>query len=238
MGARRAGAAEGGTRPRRMGRPPMADREAVIAAALGIGFSGLSMPAVGERLGVSHSTLYRYFPSRDALAAAAADHAVRAIEWPEAGDDWRAFLDATAWAHWSLHAANPGLAKEITALRLTCPALVDRDNRTGVVLLGFGFAPRDAALIVDMLAELVIQAFLAVPPAPRSGDGGEDARGGSGEQSVDAVQRRRRELIEPWMSAFDPRLGHVLAEAVAGPPADWFERKLNLFLLGVAALPH
>ncbi|MFD0628582.1 LLM class flavin-dependent oxidoreductase [Streptomyces sanglieri] len=214
----------------------MADQEAVIDAALSIGFSGLSMSAVAERLGISHSTLYRYFPSRDALAAAAADHAVRAIEWPEPGDDSRAFLIATAWAHWRLHAANPGLAKEITALRLTGPALVDRDNRTGVALLGFGFAPQDAALIVDMLAELVNQAFLAVPPARQGGEGDGAARNEAGGRPVDAVQRRRREPIEPWMSAFDPRLRAVLAEAVAGPSADWFERKLNLFLLGVAAL--
>ncbi|MEU8872178.1 helix-turn-helix domain-containing protein [Streptomyces javensis] len=237
MGARRVEPAGAGARPRRMGRPPMADQEAVIGAALGIGFSGLSMSAVAERLGVSHSTLYRYFPSRDALAAAAADHAVRAIEWPEPGDDWRAFLTATAWAHWRLHVANPGLAKEITALRLTGPALVDRDNRTGVALLRFGFVPQDAALIVDMLAELVIQAFLAVPPV-REGGGGAAAPGAADGQTVDAVQSRRRELIEPWLGAFDPRLRDVLAEAVSGPSADWFERKLNLFLLGVASLPR
>ncbi|MFJ6806020.1 helix-turn-helix domain-containing protein [Streptomyces anulatus] len=99
MSTRDTGASTRGSRPRRMGRPPMADREAIIAAALGIGFARLTMPAVAERLGISHSTLYRYFPSRDALAAAAADHAVDAIEWPEPEDDWRAFLTATAWAH-------------------------------------------------------------------------------------------------------------------------------------------
>ncbi|MFI1012563.1 TetR/AcrR family transcriptional regulator [Streptomyces sp. NPDC020965] len=220
-----------GSRPRRMGRPPMADREAIIGAALSIGFARLTMPAVAEHLGISHSTLYRYFPSRDALAAAAADHAVRAIEWPVPEEDWRAFLTATAWAHWRLYAARPGLAQEITALRLTGPALVQRDNRTGIALLDAGFSPEDSVLIMDMLAELVTQAFLAVLPL-----GSDDSTTESDEATaaIDSVRRRRRELIGPWMDTFDSRLRGVLADAVSGSPAAWFERKLELFLDGVA----
>ncbi|MFD3642442.1 MULTISPECIES: TetR family transcriptional regulator [Streptomyces] len=252
MSARDTGASTRSSRPRRMGRPPMADREAIIAAALGIGFARLTMPAVAERLGISHSTLYRYFPSRDALAAAAADRAVDAIEWPEPDDDWRAFLTATAWAHWRLFAAHPGLAQEVTALRLTGPGLVGRENRTGVALLGYGFSAEDSVLIMDMLAELVTQAFLAVLPqgsddGEPGGDPGSSGGSGPGGESgpddgsdsgagaaIEAARRRRRELIGPWMHTFDPRLRGVLADAVAGSPAAWFERKLGLFLDGVA----
>ncbi|MEV7870641.1 helix-turn-helix domain-containing protein [Streptomyces sp. NPDC088124] len=214
-----------------MGRPPMADREAIIGAALSLGFARLTMPAVAERLGISHSTLYRYFASRDALAAAAADHAVHAIEWPEPEENWRDFLTATAWAHWRLYAARPGLAQEITALRLTGPALVGRDNRTGVALLDYGFSPEDSVLVMDMLAELVTQAFLAV--LPQGSDGSESDDGAAA--AIEAVRRRRRELIGPWMHTFDSRLRGVLGEAVAGSPAAWFEHKLDLFLDGVAA---
>ncbi|MEU4177372.1 helix-turn-helix domain-containing protein [Streptomyces sp. NPDC026589] len=217
----------------------MADREAIIAAALGIGFARLTMPAVAERLGISHSTLYRYFPSRDALAAAAADRAVDAIAWPEPEDDWRAFLTATAWAHWRLFAAHPGLAQEVTALRLTGPGLVGRENRTGVALLGYGFSADDSVLIMDMLAELVTQAFLAV--LPQGGDGGPESADGSdggAAAAIEAVRERRRQLIGPWMHTFDPRLRGVLAAAVAGSPAAWFERKLDLFLDGVAVRRH
>lgn len=134
-----------------------------MRAALEIGFSRLTVSAVGERLGISHSTLYRYFKSRDDLAAAAIDHAVETIEWPLPVDGWRSFLDETAWAHWRLHDAHPGLAREITALRLTSPALVRRDNETGVHLMGFGFSAEVAMLVVDMLAELVVQEFLVAP---------------------------------------------------------------------------
>lgn len=224
MGSRRGKTTDDGKAAVRMGRPPLVDREAIIRAALEIGFSRLTMPAVGQRLGISHSTLYRYFRSRDDLAAAAVDQAVNAIEWPEPGDDWRAYLTETAWAHWRLYSAHIGLAREITALRVIGLALVKRDNQTGVHLLEYGFDPADAVLVVDMLAELVTQAFLA---APEQADGADDA--------VDLLQRRRQELIGPWIDQYDPRLQEVLAGAVSGPTATWFERKLALFLDGAAA---
>jgi AcrR family transcriptional regulator len=203
-----------------MGRPPFADREAIVAAALEIGLAELTMPAVAKRLGTSHSTLYGYFRSRDELATAAVDHAVEAIEWPEPGPDWRAFLAATARAHWRLYSSHPGLAQEIITLRLTSAALVRRYNRTGVALLDYGFDSQDATLIMDMIAELVVQAFI----------------GGTGEaraQASSTPQARRRELIKPWLDSYDPRLRARLIEAVTGPPEAWFERKLELFLDGV-----
>ncbi|WP_431868044.1 hypothetical protein [Nocardiopsis eucommiae] len=48
------------------------------------------------------------------------------------------------------------------------------------------------------------------------------------------AQRRRRELTEPWWDLYDERLREPLAEAMSGPPSAWFERKLALFLDGVA----
>lgn len=212
----------GAAKAARMGRPPVADRATILRAALEIGFSKLTMSAVGERLGISHSTLYRYFANRDDLAAAAVDQAVEAIDWPVPVEGWREFLTETARAHWRLHSAHPGLAREIMTLRLTSPALVRRDNDTGVHLLGFGFEPADAMLVVDMLAELVVQEFLALPA--------ED-----GDALLEASQRRRRELVEPWLDHYDARLRPVLVEAVSGPATSWFDRKLALFLDGVAA---
>lgn len=217
--------------PARMGRPPVVDRETIVRTSLEIGFSRLTMSAVGTRLGISHSTLYGYFRNRDELIAAAIEHVVDAIEWPEPGADWREFLITTARAHWRLYAAHPGLAREITALRLTGPALVRRDNQTGVRLLRYGFRPVDAVLVVDMLAELVAQAFLAAPQ--QAGDSGGT---GGGADALGEIQRRRRELTEPWLDLYDERLRAELADAVTGSVEAWFERKLALFLDGVAAL--
>lgn len=231
MSARSGPAPRGADSAPRMGRPPSADREAIVQAAVEIGFARLTMTAVGKRVGVSHSTLYHYFGNRRELAAAAVDHAVNAIDWPVPGEDWRAYLTSTAWAHWELYTAHPGLAKEITALRITAPALVRRDSQTGLALLGLGFAPRDAMLVVDMLAELVTQAFLGSPPEKEDTARAEQ----TADAFLEAAQQRRRELTAPWMDLYDARLREVLVEAVSGPPAAWFERKLDLFLDGVAA---
>lgn len=222
MGGRDRRRAIDGSGSSRMGRPPVADRDAIVAAALEIGLAEFTMTAVAKRLGTSHSTLYGYFRSRDELAVAAVDHAVDTVEWPEAADDWRAFLAATAWAHWRLYTSHPGLAEEIISLRLTSAALVRRYNRTGVALLGFGFGDQDATLIMDMVAELVVQAFVGA------------AQSEPGTQASHGRQRRRRELIEPWLDTYDQRLRAVLASSVSGPPEAWFERKLELFLDGVA----
>lgn len=235
MGARSGPAARGASSTARMGRPPSADRETIVRAAVETGFARLTMAAVGKRVGVSHSTLYYYFRGRQELAAAAVDHAVNAIDWPLPGEDWRTYLTSTAWAHWELYTNHPGLAKEITALRITAPALVRRDNRTGLALLGLGFEPDDAMLVVDMLAELVTQGFLgSVPEADTS-----DEPEGDAGTFLEAAQRRRRELTEPWLELYDERLREVLSEAVSDPPSRWFERKLTLFLDGVATrCPH
>ncbi|MFE3722605.1 TetR/AcrR family transcriptional regulator, partial [Streptomyces cyaneofuscatus] len=56
---------------RRPGRAPSLTRDAVADAALAEGVAVFSMPGVAARLGVSHSTLYRYVDSRDDLVRAA-----------------------------------------------------------------------------------------------------------------------------------------------------------------------
>ncbi|MFE3962165.1 TetR/AcrR family transcriptional regulator, partial [Streptomyces cyaneofuscatus] len=60
---------------RRPGRAPSLTRDAVADAALAEGVAVFSMPGVAARLGVSHSTLYRYVDSRDDLVRAAVGRA-------------------------------------------------------------------------------------------------------------------------------------------------------------------
>src|SRR5215831_16112086 len=71
-----------GRRPRKRGRPRVRGlaerrREEILAAATGIfarlGYPGTDLQAVADRLGVGKGTVYRYFPSKEALFLAAAD---------------------------------------------------------------------------------------------------------------------------------------------------------------------
>lgn len=52
----------------------------------------LSMADIAQALGVSAMSLYKYFPNKEALLAAVADHAFSFLELPVAGEDWRAYL--------------------------------------------------------------------------------------------------------------------------------------------------
>ena len=65
---------------RKPGPPASLTRDDVARAALAEGVLTMSMPAVARRLGVSHSTLYRYVHDRDDLVLAALDLAVREFE--------------------------------------------------------------------------------------------------------------------------------------------------------------
>jgi len=88
--------------------------------------------------------------------------------------DWRSFLSALARSYWDLYQGHPGLAAEVPTLRTTSQAMVALTDRSAVALLNFDFDPEQAILVVDMLAELVTQAFLGASTSqahaePRTG---------------------------------------------------------------------
>lgn len=83
-------------RGRARGRPATLSHQAIIDCALLTlerhEADDLSMADIAHGLGVSTMSLYKYFPNREALLAAVADHAFSFLALPEAGDDWRAYL--------------------------------------------------------------------------------------------------------------------------------------------------
>ncbi|WP_173139046.1 TetR/AcrR family transcriptional regulator [Kibdelosporangium persicum] len=223
-----------------MGRPALVDREAIVRAAIEIGFDRLTMSAVGSHLGVAHSTLYRYFGSRDALASAAIDHCVDSVQWPEPCKDWREFLTATAWSFWTLYEVHRGLALEVSTLRTTSEALVVVTNRSALALLDSGFDADDAILVIDMLGELVTQAFLGATSAPEPTVSGASAADGQPHtvSVVDGVRQRRVELMRPWLDAYAAPLRDAFAEIILRPPVHQFEKKLGILLDGVRSLAN
>ncbi|MEP6658405.1 MAG: helix-turn-helix domain-containing protein, partial [Acidimicrobiales bacterium] len=77
----------------------------------------LSVPAVARRSGVSLATIYRYFPTKDQLLAAAADEpsrqALTAVPEPRPGDDDFATFQR---AMWTSFASNlPLLRHQVTS---------------------------------------------------------------------------------------------------------------------------
>jgi AcrR family transcriptional regulator len=74
---------------RRRGRPPVAGlpelrREQILAVATELfekrGYPGTDLQRVADRLGVGKGTVYRYFPTKEALFLAAADRGMRLLQ--------------------------------------------------------------------------------------------------------------------------------------------------------------
>lgn len=85
--------------PKRIGRPPRIDREAIAQAVLEIGFDDVTMKRTAQHLGVSVPGLYHYVRGKDDLVRLAAGYSLSRIRLPEhTGQDWETWL--RDWAHY------------------------------------------------------------------------------------------------------------------------------------------
>ncbi|WP_435132401.1 TetR/AcrR family transcriptional regulator [Actinacidiphila sp. bgisy144] len=210
----------------RLGRPPQVDREAIVRAAVTVGFGRLGMSTVAQRLGTKHSTLYRYFATRDDLVAATVDAVVAAADWPEPTGSWRQDLAAHAWATYRLLERHPGLAGHIVSLRGNSEAYGKVNGRVVSRLVDAGFRAESAILAHDVVHEQVLMFFLA---GQGSGDDGEAT-------TPQRAAELRREQLPDALEEIDPRLREALAGIVRGEPERWFARKLDVLLDGLAPL--
>jgi TetR/AcrR family transcriptional regulator, tetracycline repressor protein len=204
-------------RLRRAGRPSRVGRDSIVSAAVEVGFQEISVSAVARHLGVKHSTLYRYFGSKDELVAAAVDSVVARAPWPEPTAGWRHYLKATARVLFRLLQSHPGLAAHIAALSGELGEFRRVRGRAAQTLHAMGFSAEDAVIAQDMANEQVLLFFRAVrsggtaPGFPRSG--GPD---------------RPSDLI--------PQVADAFQHEDAGPPEECFARKLDVLLDGLAAM--
>ncbi|GIH99224.1 hypothetical protein Pta02_12330 [Planobispora takensis] len=190
----------------------------IADAALAVGFGNLTLTTVAERLSASHSALYRHVADREDLVAAAVDRVIQLAEWPEPGDDWRAYLSAQGWTVWRLLEAHPGLDRELLALTRIPRGLMARFGAAVQGLVGHGFTLEAAFLAADTVYDLAVsQSALA---------GQLDAP--AGESTV------RADTAGDLADVAGPGIAPLLREALADPSHVWFTRKLELVLDGVA----
>jgi AcrR family transcriptional regulator len=183
-------------------------RDDVARAALAEGLSNLSMPTVARRLGVSHSTLYRYVHDRDDLLLAALDLALREFDWPDADLGWREAMISFADALWRFLERHPGMAEAALMVPSMPGKALGIADQYVVRLRAEGLSSRDAVIAVDLVADLTIAAEIGVRRMSRVFD---TPRG----------RRSLRELYEgPDASRFERR--------------GWLDDKLVLVLDGLA----
>lgn len=97
------------------GRPPRLSRERIVDAALQGGVATLTMRELAARLGVSHSSLYRWVADRDGVLDLVSEAMVeRVLPEDEPGaDTWRDWLVRLARAMHDEFLAVPGYAPHV-----------------------------------------------------------------------------------------------------------------------------
>ncbi|ODU05410.1 MAG: hypothetical protein ABS81_07630 [Pseudonocardia sp. SCN 72-86] len=204
---------------RRPGRPPSLTREQVARAALAEGFDTLSMPSVARRLGVSHSTLYRYVDSRSDLLVAALEIAVAEHEWPSPELGWRPLLQAFADALWRMVEARPGMAEAIYTMTSLPPQVMELLGAYGARLRAEGFVSRDAVVALDFLVDLVFSTAIAM-------------RGLDTLEETPDGPRTRRDLHRDSLRSLAD-VSPEIDEDATWSGRGWFHDKLDIMLDGL-----
>ena len=100
---------------RRGGRPALISREKILEAAAQLPLDDVTMSAVAARLGVTHASLYKYFPSRAALVAAVLMDLGERIEVPDPAtmpwQEWVVEAGLRCRDHMAAHLGATGLLR-------------------------------------------------------------------------------------------------------------------------------
>jgi len=192
----------------------------VVRAALAEGLDPLSMSAVARRLGVSHSTLYRYVEDRNALLVAAVDLAVREWAWPPADLPWRELLEGFTESLWDFLEAHAGMAPAIWRIAGVPPAILELASTYTAALEAAGLSQRDSVLAYDFIADLAIAQSMAMKGL---------------DETVETEQgpRSRREVHQASLSGI---LGDhpALTDPRTWTGRGWLDQKVELLLDGLA----
>ncbi|MFV0429563.1 MAG: TetR/AcrR family transcriptional regulator [Arachnia sp.] len=212
----------------RMGRPPVLTREAIARAVIDVGFTNLTVAAVRDRLGVGHTTLYRYTADRDELVRIGLGHLLQHADWPSRDGTWRDVLTRHALTLWQLWEAHPGSATEAArgVLPLTGMRLIED---LCAILLRQGFTPATAILACDIVFDMVTDNRRDIEDRHSTGSGA-------------GLEQREAAAHPHWApSSTDPgatederqAIRLAVAEARAADPLEWFTSKLRVALDGV-----
>lgn len=204
---------------RRPGPAPRLSREAVADAALDLGFDGLTLIAVGEHLGVSHAALYRHVRDRDDLVRAAAERLAERHPPPPPAGHWPETLVRGADAFWELLRSTPGFVDATLVTRAAREPLAAHGTALTRALTAHGFAPDLAVLAADSVLDLARD---AARTAARLAD-------------ADPAALRAR-MTTRWPDPDDTAVRETIVGALLGDPADWFHRKLDVVVRGIATL--
>lgn len=211
--------------PRR-GRPPKITRDQIIDAVLASGFSGLTIPALAQRLGVTTMTIYRHAATRSELLAMAWEKVLERHTWPDCDGPWRRLLHEHATTLWDLLADHPGAAIELSSAVLPS-RMINLYDDLSTALVDQGFAVFDAILAVDTIIDLTIDHRRGIETLMQTVDN---------DKSISLYEKIRASWIssDETMTPQRKEVRTTFNMAIEAPPREWFHKKLALILDGLA----
>lgn len=162
--------------PRRgRGRPATTSREAILDAVEQRLGGEWSVPMIATDLGISHSAIYRYFPTKSALMTAACDRVFADLQVPPSRD-WRAWLMGLSLAWRGMLLRHPFMVDLAQWSMTARPTQVNKIDPGIEILVAAGFTPLDALEVISAVTALsqvlaaseVVASTKDVPPTPFS----------------------------------------------------------------------
>src|SRR6201993_3358544 len=188
------------------GRPPRVGAADIVAAAIDIGLSRVTLAEVAKRLGVTVPALYRHVRNRDEIVKLAAIELTVRRNQPAGGAaaHWSDVVRGCAHGMVALFTAEPQLICEVMNGSLGPDGEMDFVEQFLAALTRHGFTPAEGIRIHHAVAMLAIGAAVSAT-AMKSGYCG----GPSHEASVRAALARRAPRELPLLRRALPAYLHV-----------------------------
>jgi AcrR family transcriptional regulator len=120
------------------------------------GVEGLSQRRLAAELGVTPMTLYRYFPSKDAILDAIGDQAIAITDRPDPTAPWHAQLrDLLIAIHDGLQ-RSPGVAELMATRSMNGSGIDDVRERILALLVGGGVSEDEALVVLGVINRFLL----------------------------------------------------------------------------------
>lgn len=211
----------------RIGRPARISLEEIARVTLKIGLDDVTMIAVGQALGVDHSSLYRYVKGRNELLLAAADLAITELDWRGNPADWYEFAQNVANSAWELFNRHPGLADAMRELEVSPPSGIRAFGEMANQFVEYGFSAEEAVVLIDSMMDMTVDYFTGWRRAYKK-------PGRIGERGIEKVVQSWQAEATRNPDTARPIL--IMSRMMTDHPKDWWDKKLLLILDGAQAV--
>ncbi|GAA5061239.1 TetR/AcrR family transcriptional regulator [Nocardia callitridis] len=178
---------------KKVGRKPAFTDNDVVQAAINEGIDRFTLAAIGDRIGVATTAIYRLFPSRDDIVIACLDAVAATIRRPAPGSDWRTTLRLWSDECWRICEEYPGLDRTVYSFAPAFTRIADVLGDYAENMAAAGITHGQAMFALDFIGDTVFACHLSVVAMRTT-----DRNGATGLERV-------REALGDNTTGFQPR---------------------------------